>query len=50
MKLTILLYACGFSSFLIGMDNKDTKKKLFGEIIILIAMFINGLAMVLKTI
>ena len=50
MKLTILLYACGFSSFLIGIDTKNTKKKMFGEIFILIAMFINCLAMVLKII
>lgn len=43
MKILALLYACGFSSLLIGMDRDSAGTKLFGMIMILIAMEINAM-------
>lgn len=43
MKILALLYACGFSSLLIGIDRNNSGTKLFGAIMILIAMEINAI-------
>jgi len=42
MNFVILLYAIGFSNYLIGMDTKKDLNKLIGLITILIAMIMNA--------